>query len=429
MVNGTGMLARLRQTVESTPPAARLSARIGVTGIVALALADCGGKDCGEPSAIGPCGSPPLREIALGVVVADFNGDGQPDVAIPLSYGGNPPGAVGIYQHQPVSGKDYAARVDFPFGGDPYAILAQELNGDGWADLVTSDPRFATVRVLLNSADGSAIFGAVQSLPAIRVTQVAAADMNGDGLPDLIIAARPLLLSLQDSSAPGTFDAPLNLFSSPGGNIFRSLAVSDLNGDGTPDIAVADDDGVHLLFVTSSTGTPTIANTSTVYMNARPGEFGAVAVADVNIDGLDDLVIADPGGGSLAVLQQSGAVAGDFLPASTFELPAAAGLSVVVADLNGDSYPDIVSGGSALVAVLLQDATRAGAFSEASTYSAPIAANAVVVADIDGDGLPDIVTNSGVTSTNDGGILRTPPGVLYQDSNRPGSFLPLQNLR
>jgi hypothetical protein len=423
------MVALLRKVVDPAPPVFQWLARFTASGIVVLSLADCGGQDCGKPSAIGPCGSLPQHEVALGVAVADFNADGQPDVAIPLSYGGIPPGAVGIYQHLSISGKEYAARVDHPFGGDPYTILAQELNGDGWVDLVTGDPRFATVRVLLNSMSEPAMFDAVQSLPAVRVTQVAAADMNGDGFPDLIIAARPLLLSLQNFIAPGTFASPVSLFSDPGGNIFRSLAVSDLNGDGTPDITVADDYRVRVLFATSSTGTPAIASASTVYVNARQGEFPAVAVFDVNRDGLDDLVIADAGGGTLAVLEQSGAVAGEFLPASAFDLPAGAGLSVVVADLNGDSYPDIVSGGSTLVAVLLQDATRPGSFPEASTYGALIAANAIAVADIDGDGLPDIVTNSGVTSTNDGGVLRTPPGVLYQDSSRPGFFLALQDLR
>jgi hypothetical protein len=429
MVIGIGMVARLRRTVELKSPVGRLSARIAATGIAALALADCGGYGCGELTAIGQCASPPPREDALGVAVADFNRDGQPDVAIPLSYGGHAPGAVGIYQHLSSSGKNYAAREDYTVGGDPYTIIADELNGDGSVDLVTGDPRFATVKVLLNSAGDPGIFDAVQSLSAVRVTQVAAADMNGDGLPDLIIAARPLLLSLQNINSLGTFAPPVTLFSDPRGEIFRSLAVSDLNGDGTPDIAVADDSGVSVLFSTSSTGTPAIASASMVYVNARSGEFPAIAVADVNSDGLDDLVIADAGGARLAVLEQSGAVAGEFLPASVFDLPAGAGLSVVVADLDGDSYPDIVSGGSALVAVLLQDATRPGAFPEAINYSAPIAANAVAVADIDGDGLLDIVTNSGVTSTNDGGVLRTPPGVLYQDSSRPGSFLALQNLR
>jgi uncharacterized protein (DUF2141 family) len=252
--------------------------------------------------------------------------------------------------------------------------------------------------------------------------------MNGDGLPDIVIAARPLLLSLQNFSAPGTFASPTTLFSTASSEPFRSLALSDLNGDGTPDIAISDDDRVSVLFTTSSTDPPTIASTTVVYTNARPGEFSVVAVADIDGEGRDDLVIADAGGGSVVVLQQSGAVAGEFLPAATFDLPAGAGFSLVVADLNGDDRLDIVSGGAAIVAVLLQDAIRAGAFQEASNYGAPISASAVAVADIDGDGLPDIVTNSGITSTNDGGVLRTPPGVLYQDPNRPGSFLALQDL-
>lgn len=423
------MAAQFLQTVDPAPPVVRWSARIATIGVAALALADCGEQECGVPDPIGTCGSPPQHETALGVAIADFNGDGQPDVAVPLAYAGNPPGRVGVYQHLSMSGKGYAARMDYPTSTDPYTILAFDVNGDGRPDLLTSDYRSAAITLLLNSAIDPGTFGAAQSLPALNALHVAIADMNGDGLPDLVAAATPLLLFLQDVGAPGTFALPTTLFTNPSGHNYRSSALSDLNGDGTPDIVVADDHGVSVLFTTSSTGTPTIASTIVVYTNARHGEFPAVAVADVNGDGRDDLVIADPGGGSIAVLQQSGAVAGQFLPAETFGLPAGAGLSLVVADVNGDAYPDIVSGGSAIVAVLLQDATGPGAFPEASTYGAPIAANAIAVADIDGDGLPDIVTNSGVAGSVDSGILRTPPGVLYQDPSRPGSFLALQNLR
>jgi hypothetical protein len=80
------------------------------------------------------------------------------------------------------------------------------------------------------------------------------------------------------------------------------------------------------------------------------------------------------------------------------------------------------------LAVLLQDPTHPGAFPTATTYAAPLGANALAVADINGDGLPDIVTESGISSSVVNYLLRTPPGVLYQDPSHPGSFLPLENL-
>ena len=115
------------------------------------------------------------------------------------------------------------------------------------------------------------------------------------------------------------------------------------------------------------------------------------------------------------------------MPPVTYSLPGHGGLNrLAVADLNGDSRPDLVIAASDAVMVYLQDATHPGSFDPVSTYPAGISANGVAVADVDGDGLPDIVIESGVTASI--GSL-SPPGVLYQDATRPGRFLSVQDLQ
>ena len=83
------------------------------------------------------------------------------------------------------------------------------------------------------------------------ISQVAIADMNGDGMPDLVSADFNVSLFLQTS--PGVFASPIALY--PGGANW--VAVGDLNGDGIPDIALADAVGVKLLMHTGAAGATT----------------------------------------------------------------------------------------------------------------------------------------------------------------------------
>jgi hypothetical protein len=404
--------------------------KIAFVGLVALSMGNCGSGTCDSSSA--QCVSAPNSEVVFGVTAADFDGDGHPDVAIPVTTLAS--GVVGVYLHSAVKGDTYADRVDYLTSAQPFTILSADLNGDNNPDLVTTDSRDGLVGVLLNTPSAPGTFGAPQliNIPgsepgAVQYMYAAAADLKGNGLPDLLVTSGVAVLLLpQLAGAPGTFGSPVVLFS--GTAALHSLALGDLNGDGTPDIALVDDAGVTLLFTAVSNGTVTITGTTSVYTNSKSGAYPAVAIADLNGDGRNDVVIADPIAGTLTVLLQSQVSAGQFLPAAHYPLPAGTGLSIVVADLNADKRPDLVIGGSALVAVLLQDPAHSAAFLPTSTYAAPIGANAVAIADVNGDGLPDIVTDSGVSSTVVNGVLRTPPGVLLQDPGKPGTFMPLKNL-
>ena len=104
------------------------------------------------------------------------------------------------------------------------------------------------------------------------------------------------------------------------------MAVGDLNGDGIPDVALTDNVGVKLLMHTGAAGTTTYAAPVTVFTATANADFiGAnlIAIADVNGDGLNDLVITDPGpaGGAaptVSVLLQDVAHPGQFLAAVSY---------------------------------------------------------------------------------------------------------------
>jgi hypothetical protein len=264
-------------------------------------------------------------------------------------------------------------------------------------------------------------------------SQVVIADLNGDGKPDLVSADYFVDLFLQDPASPGHFLAPTPL-SSGGANW---VAAGDLNHDGLPDLVVVDAQGVKVLLhgataTSVSFGTPAIVFTQTPNMAFQGANI--VAIADVDGDGYNDLVVTDPGPygptpPTVNLLRQNPAAPGTFLPAVSF--PIAQGQlaqSLAVVDLNGDGHPDIIVGDRYGVSVLLQSATTPGSFAAATTYLVPLGAFQMGVADVNDDGLPDIVVTNSTMLTTSGGVQTTQPGVLLQDPANHGSFKPLQNL-
>jgi hypothetical protein len=169
-----------------------------------------------------------------------------------------------------------------------------------------------------------------------------------------------------------SFFLPVVLFDSGGGDEggdFRSVAVADVNGDGIPDIVVANHSG-NTVGVLLGNGDGTFQPPMT-YDSGGPNPTG-ISIADLNGDGKPDLVVGlNAGIGAVAVLLGNGD--GTFQPAVTYGLGywAAFGFDVAVADVNHDGKPDLIVAASCLdvggcVGVLLGNGD--GTFQPARTY-------------------------------------------------------------
>ena len=395
--------------------------------IVCVLLASCDDHDHG---CFG-CGHFTPTEFSSGVVSADFNGDGFADV-VALSTVLPPVSASpsNIQAYLSSAAGVFAAPVATADGFKALYLASADLNADGLLDLVSASFDDGTLNVFFNSKTNPGTFNPAVALDSPGASQVAIADMNGDGLPDLVSADFNVSLFVQTSA--GTFAAPISLYS--GGANW--VALGDLNGDGAADVALTDNVGVKVLMHTGAASATTYAAPVTVFtqspnFNVVGGNL--IAIADVDGDGLNDLLITDPGpaGGmspAVYVLLQDPANHGTFLSPVAYAIATQdRPQSIVVKDLEGTGKLDIVIGARQSVTVLLHDPANPGKFLPASIYPAADA-DEIAVSDINGDGKLDIVVSNGVTYPMQGGVSTTHPGVLLQSAATPGTFGPLQDL-
>ena len=247
---------------------------------------------------------------------------------------------------------------------------------------------------------------------------VVVADLNGDTIPDLVTANYGLFEAVLHGGDPtvtiddrngdvtvllgngdGTFRAPISFAA---GERPVSQAVADLDGDTIPDLVTTN----HLPY------SPTPRGEVNVLLGNGDGTFRApvsfkagsspqsVAVADLDGDTIPDLVTANPGSHDVSVLRGNGD--GTFRAASYFSVGEHP-LSVTVADLDGDTFPDLITPnfGSDDVSVLLGNGD--GTFQAAAFFAMGLRPSSAVVVDIDGDTLPDLVTAN--SSTSDVSVL------------------------
>ena len=325
------------------------------------------------------------------LAAADFDGDGIPDLAL----ADRADGFAAILKGKGNGEFTQVYKVNFT-GGVPVSLAVADFNRDGRPDVaVLRDLVLSSeIQVFFGNGDGTLSAPLVLSDAATTPGFIGAADLNGDGIPDLVVSARNNV-SIWLGKPGGAFAAPVS-YSIQGGYQFTgysvTLAFGDFNGDGKIDIAVPSQAGNIVLLLGHGDGTFSMGPVIPLSFpaGAPPGPFGPVnlVAADFNGDGrLDLAATGTSAGGALssafAILPGNGD--GTFQPPSFIPLPAA---NIAAADLNGDKIPDlIVTGADFGTAVLLGNGD--GTFAAAQPLSG-LPLQSIAIADLNHDGLPDV---------------------------------------
>ncbi|MEZ2232538.1 DUF4347 domain-containing protein, partial [Microcoleus sp.] len=193
-----------------------------------------------------------------------------------------------------------APQVPFATGTKPISVSIGDFNGDGKPDLATANYDSNTASILLNTTTT----GATTPTFATKVDfatgnfpySVSIGDINGDGKPDLALANRLsnvasiLLNTTPIGATTPSFATPVFFTTGAGPN---SVSMGDINGDGKPDLAVTNYDSntlVSILLNTTATNATTPSFATKVDFTTGVGP-NSVSMGDINGDGKPDLAV------------------------------------------------------------------------------------------------------------------------------------------
>ncbi|HZV36079.1 MAG TPA: immunoglobulin domain-containing protein, partial [Verrucomicrobiae bacterium] len=328
------------------------------------------------------------------------------------------------------------SQIVLPSGSGPNKVVIADIDGDGKPDLIVSDDYGSSISVYRNISTngvlGTNSFAMPVTLPATSGQYspwgLVVADVDGDGKPDIIVTddSLPLISIYRNTSTPGSLSS--NSFAArvdlPAGNTPLAVEVRDMDGDGKPDLVVANaNDGTVSIF--RNTGSPGSLTTNSFAPRVDfPTGAGCedVKVADLDGDGLPDIVTANNGAGTVSVLRNLGTpgsiTTNSFAPAVNIPVLSEP-VQLAIGDLDGDGKPDITVTfylPQMTVSVLRNISTvgslTANSFAAHVDFALGGRGHTPQLADLDGSGKPDLAV---VTELNS--LLS-----IFKNVSTPGTF-------
>lgn len=242
------------------------------------------------PSAQHPVGADPRT-----VVLVDVDGDGRSDIVTPNDLGND----VSVLMNSGALG--FAAAVSIPLGSavGPRALAAADLDGDGRPDLAVANHGSASVSILMNDGAGGFVLAATLPTLSAFTTGISAGDMDGDGDADLVASSfLPANLAIYFNSGSGSFGAA-SLANA--GVHLQDVELADLDFDGDLDV-VAIDAASDTTRIAANDGTGALTMVSTMSSGALPAD---VIVTDTDGDFIGDLVVVNFLANAVAVMENA----------------------------------------------------------------------------------------------------------------------------
>jgi len=332
-----------------------------------------------ETGALGyePLASYQFGGAARGLFSADVDGDGDPDILACIDPSGDTASALHVIRND--GGGSLTSQPAIPVAAGANCIVA-DVNNDDRPDLVGP---FSTDSIIpVHLTNDLALFGIVNSEQIGQPTDLAVADLDGDGASDAVVsldASAPAGVTLLTNEGGGTFAPPVEY--AIGGDPAR-IATTDIDGDGDIDVIRATVDG-QISVLTNESGALIEASSLTIAEGVR----GLVA-AELDADGDVDVAVLNQANNEVAILTNDGA--GVLTLASVFPT----GLdpnAIDAGDVDGDGDIDLAisHGEGGHVSMLLNSGPAQFTVEQVVDVLGPSADVALV--DLQGDGALDLL--------------------------------------
>jgi hypothetical protein len=276
----------------------------------------------------------------VSLVAGDFDGDGKTDLAVTNKNDNT----VSVFRNTGTPGIiSFAAKTDFGTASTPLAIATGDFDGDGRTDIATANAALAPsyVSILKNTGSVGAISFATSNNITVPApgSSIAVVDLNGDNKQDIVTASNSVnLMSVVINTSTTGVISFATAVSYATGTTPGGLALGDLDGDNKADITLSNflSNTISIFRNTSSGGTFSLDTRNDIAISGADH----IAITDVDGDGKPDLAVQTVSPNGFSILKNNSSTGAiSFL--TPLDYPSLCSSGIVAADWNGDGKTDL----------------------------------------------------------------------------------------